>query len=53
MVDLRVKVFDAGFRYKPCRHKHKLQGTAVFFQSLGFLICVRCDGQQAIKKPLD
>lgn len=53
MDGLKVKVFDAGFQYKPCRHKHKLQGTAIFFQSLGFLICAKCGGQQAIKKPLD
>lgn len=36
-----------------CMHKHKFQGTAVFYQSLGVLQCNTCGGYQVIKKPLN
>lgn len=36
-----------------CKHKHQLAGTgAMFFQSLGFLLCGKCKKYQLIKKPL-
>lgn len=36
---------------KKCRHKHSLQGTgAVFYQSTGWLECIKCGGWQRIKK---
>lgn len=51
---LPALVESHGMEYgKTCRHRHQLNGTgAIFFQSLGFLKCAKCNGFQAIKKPL-
>lgn len=38
--------------YGVCQHKHKLQGTASFFYSEGYLKCNECGGYQKIRKPV-
>ena len=39
-------------KYGVCQHKHKLQGTASFFYSEGYLKCNECGGYQKIRKPI-
>ena len=37
-----------------CKCDHKLQSTgAVFFQSTGWILCVKCNGVQPIRKPIE
>lgn len=35
-----------------CGCKHKLLGTGVFFQSVGLIYCLTCNGWQEIKNPI-
>ena len=37
---------------KICYHDHKLQGTGVFYQSVGLIQCADCKGWQLIRKPI-
>jgi len=50
----RVRWFTGEDDPKECRCDHKLQGTGgIFYQSLGFLKCAKCNGYQAIRKPIE
>lgn len=52
-MDLSNRVTGFGGTYKPCRHKHELQGTGgVFYQSVGLMQCGICGGWQLIRKPI-
>lgn len=37
---------------KVCEHDQKLQGTGVFYQSVGLIQCTDCKGWQLIRKPI-
>lgn len=37
---------------KICYREHKLQGTGVFYQSVGLIQCADCKGWQLIRKPI-
>lgn len=35
-----------------CTCDHELQGTGVFYQSVGLIYCPECKGYQLIKRPI-
>lgn len=48
----KVAAFSGENAPKVCEHDHKLQGTGVFYQSVGLLQCAECKGWQLIRKPI-
>lgn len=50
-LEQRVAVFTKRRPIVECTHKHQIQGTgAVFYQSVGVLECIHCQGWQLIRK---
>lgn len=47
-----IQLFSGEERPRLCRHKHKLAGTGVFYQSVGLIQCATCSGWQKIRKPI-
>ena len=49
----RVRWFSGEPDPKQCQCNHKLQGTGVFYQSVGLIQCAACKGWQPIRKPIE
>lgn len=48
-----VRPFTGEDKVLPCTHEHQLQGTGVFYQSVGLIQCATCKGWQLIRKPIE
>ena len=48
----RLRTFTGEQNPKFCYHRHRLNGTGVFFQSVGFIQCAVCKGWQQIEEPI-
>lgn len=49
----RVRLFSQEEDVKICTCQHKLQGTGVFYQSVGLIQCANCKGWQQVRKPIE
>lgn len=48
----RIRQFSREDQPRLCTCDHQLQGTGVFYQSVGLIQCATCRHWQAIRKPI-
>lgn len=48
----RIRSFSQEQAPELCKCDHKLQGTGVFYQSVKLIQCIRCNGWQDVRKPV-
>jgi len=48
----RTRLFTKESNPKVCTCKHERLGTGVFYNSVGLIQCVMCNGWQDMRKPI-